>query len=74
MIEEGHDASYDVMHPPSVAPGTELNAREKPSRYRSRCEPERVQLLSELDTPLMRWTPGRRVGTGVVGASIVHGV
>jgi hypothetical protein len=39
-----------------------------------RCQPERVQLLSELDTPLMRWTLGRRVGTGVVRASIVHTV
>ena len=32
MIEEGHDATYDVMHPPSVAAGSDNNAREKPSK------------------------------------------
>jgi hypothetical protein len=31
----------------------------------------RVQLLMELATPLMRWTPGRSDGTGVGGTYCV---
>lgn len=34
------------------------HAREtKAKQVWSRCQPVRVQLLSKLDTPLMRWTP-----------------